>query len=143
MQISPNGLRFLMENEGVVLHIYRDAAGLPTIGCGHLIQKGENFTNGITHSQALDLLRDDLTRFEDVVNSKVTVDLTQNQYDALVAFSFNVGVGAFMKSTLLKKLNSGDYDAVPAQLRVWTKAGGKTLAGLVNRREKEIELWQA
>ena len=111
--MSANGLKKLMEWEDVVLHRYRDAAGLWTIGCGHLIQPGEDFSKGLTTEQVLDLLADDLTRFEAAVNSKVTVELTQNQYDALVSFAFNVGVGAFQKSTLLKKLNQGLYSEVP------------------------------
>jgi len=141
--MSANGLKKLMEWEDVVLHRYRDAAGLWTIGCGHLIQPGEDFSKGLTTEQVLDLLADDLTRFEAAVNSKVTVELTQNQYDALVSFAFNVGVGAFQKSTLLKKLNQGLYSEVPVQLMAWTKAGGKTCDGLIHRRENEINLWNA
>lgn len=141
MKISDNGIEKLMEWEGVVLHVYNDAGGLPTIGCGHLIQPGEDFSKGITHDQAFTLLKKDLERFESAVNDLVTVPLEQNQYDALVCFSFNVGVGAFKASTLLKKLNAGDYDAIPTQLMRWTKAGGRQVAGLVNRRQNEIDLW--
>ena len=93
MNISPNGLKFLMEAEGCVLKIYKDSAGYPTIGTGHLIRKGEDFSAGLTTEQAQDLLQKDLVRFEAVVNEKVTVALTQNQYDALVSFAFNVGDG--------------------------------------------------
>lgn len=143
MIISGNGIEKIMEWEGYIPHVYNDAAGLPTIGVGHLIQKGEDFSKGITHDQAFALLQKDLKRFESAVNNLVTVPLTQNQYDALVAFAFNIGVGAFKSSTLLKKLNSGDYSAVPEQLMRWTKAGGKQVAGLVNRRKNEIELWEA
>lgn len=141
MKMSENGLKFLIDNEGFVGHIYKDAAGLPSIGVGHLIRKGEDFSNGITYDQAIDLLKKDLERFESAVNDLVTVPLTQNQHDALVCFSFNVGVGAFRSSTLLKKLNAGDYDAIPSQLMRWTKAGGRQVAGLVNRRQNEIDLW--
>jgi lysozyme len=77
----------------------------------------------------------DLRRFENAVNGSVAVSLEQNQFDALVSFSFNVGVGAFTGSTLLKKLNAGSYDDVPGELMKWTKGGGKTLQGLVNRRQ--------
>ena len=143
MRMSPDGLKFLMKAEGVVTHIYKDAAGLPTIGVGHLIRKGEDFSKGLTTSEAMDLLAKDLVRFEEVINATVTVPLTQNQYDTLVSFAFNVGDGAFQKSTLLKKLNKGDYKAIPAQLMRWTKAGGQTLSGLVARRRSESDLWLA
>jgi lysozyme len=141
MKMSANGIKKLMEWEGVVLHIYKDQAGYPTIGCGHLIQKGEDYSKGLTTEQAMDLLTDDLVRFEEAVNNAVKVPLTQNQYDALVSFAFNVGAGAFRTSTLLKRLNSGDYAAVPDQLMRWTKAGGKPCDGLVVRRRNEIKLW--
>jgi len=143
MKISDNGIAKLMEWEGTILHVYNDAAGLPTIGVGHLIQKGEDFSNGITHDQAFELLKKDLVRFERVVNMYVKVPLTQNQFDALVAFAFNVGTGAFLDSTLLMRLNCREYNSVPEQLMRWTKAGGKQVAGLVNRRQNEIELWEA
>ena len=143
MNISPNGLKFLMEAEGCVLKIYKDSAGYPTIGTGHLIRKGEDFSAGLTTEQAQDLLQKDLVRFEAVVNEKVTVALTQNQYDALVSFAFNVGDGAFRSSTLLKRLNAGDYTAVPDQLMKWTKAGGRVNDGLITRRRNEAKLWVA
>ena len=125
------------------MKIYKDSAGYPTIGVGHLIRKGEDFSAGLTTEQAQDLLQKDLVRFEAVVNEKVTVPLTQNQYDALVSFAFNVGDGAFRQSTLLKRLNAGDYTAVPDQLMRWTKAGGKTSDGLIVHRRNEVKLWAA
>jgi len=142
MQISANGLKKLMDWEGVVLHKYQDAAGLWTIGCGHLITKDENFTI-LTTVEAQDLLHKDLTRFENIINAAVKVPLNQNQFDALVIFTFNIGTGAFIQSTLLKKLNAGDYKSVPDQLMRWTKAGGKEYLGLVTRRKNEIALWNA
>jgi lysozyme len=75
------------------------------------------------------------------VNESVTVPLNQNQFDALVSFSFNVGDNAFRGSTLLKLLNQGQYDQVPAQLRRWVRDNGHVVQGLINRREKEIVLW--
>ena len=142
MKMSAEGLDKLKEWEGCVLHPYKDAAGLLTIGVGHLIQPSETFGT-ITLDHALDILANDLIRFEEAVNKYVTVPLEQNQFDALVSFAFNVGVGAFKSSTLLKKLNVGFYESIPDQMLRWTKAGGKKLDGLVTRRKNEIELWNA
>ena len=141
MKISPKGLKLLMEWEGCRLKPYKDAAGLPTIGVGHLVHHNEDFHTGITTQQALDLLATDIERFERAVTDYVHVPLNQNQFDALVIFAFNVGVSAFRTSTVLQRLNTGSYDTVPNRLRVWNKAGGKVCQGLVNRRENEIKLW--
>ena len=156
MHISQNGTKLLAEWEGLRTEVYDDAAGLPTIGVGHLLTQDErdsgkitiqgqavDYRQGLSEQAVLDLLAQDLERFEAAVNDGVQVALAQNQFDALVSFAFNVGVQAFKTSTLLKKLNDGFYDEVPAQLRRWTKAGGQTVQGLVNRREKEITLWES
>ncbi len=154
MRMSEKGRDLLSQWEGFELRVYRDVAGLETIGVGHLLTADEKssgvviirgapvaYAGGLTKAQVLDLLGADLNTFEDAVSSSVTVGLRQNQFDALVSFSFNVGAGAFRKSTLLKVLNQGKYDEVPNQLRQWVRAGGKTVRGLVNRRENEIRLW--
>lgn len=83
----------------------------------------------------------DLKKFEAAVN-KVTVALNQNQFDALVSLTYNIGTGAFASSTLLKKLNAGDYKGAAAQFDVWNKAGGKRMQGLVNRRSTERKLFE-
>ncbi|HMB91638.1 MAG TPA: lysozyme [Rhodothermales bacterium] len=154
MKMSDKGRQLLADWEGLELKMYKDVAGLPTIGVGHLLTRSEltsgkimingeavRYANGITKEQALDLLGQDLQRFEDAVNESVTVTLSQNQFDTLVSFSFNVGVGAFKSSTLLKELNKGKYDEVPTQLKRWVKSGGRVVQGLVNRRNREIDLW--
>ena len=145
MKFSEHGLNLLKEWEGCILHIYKDAAGLPTIGIGHLLTKeekiGNKYANGITEEEALQILAKDVVPAENAVNSHVSVQLSQNQFDALVSFTFNCGVGAFANSTLLKVLNAGNYNEVPAQLMRWTKAGGKTCDGLVTRRKNECNLW--
>jgi lysozyme len=154
MQISENGLELLKQWEGFKLEVYKDSAGLPTIGVGHLITKSEQasgnivingspiaYAGGLTDQQVLDLLAQDVAPAEKAVNGGVKAGLNQNQFDALVSFTFNVGAGAFTSSTLLKVLNQGQYDAVPDQLRRWTRAGGQVVQGLVNRRENEIKLW--
>jgi len=154
MQMSENGLELLKQWEGFELKVYKDSAGLLTIGVGHLLTKSElssgkivingvtvKYANGLTEQQALDLLSQDVQPAENTVNTNVKVPLTQNQFDALVSFTFNVGGGAFKGSTLLKVLNQKQYTEVPAQLLRWTRAGGKVVQGLLNRRQNEIKLW--
>jgi lysozyme len=156
MQMSERGKALLAEWEGVELKIYKDSANLPTIGVGHLLTRDEltsgkilirgetiKYAAGVTRQQAIDLLDQDLGKFEDIVNTSVNIDLAQNQFDALVAFAFNVGANAFKSSTLLKCLNKGQYREVPDQLRRWCFAGGQKVQGLANRREKEIQLWSS
>lgn len=151
MKLSDNGLEFIKQNEGFVKNIYLDSAGLPTIGYGHLLTEIEkssgSYKNGITDHQASILLQQDVMIAEKAVLDLVRVPLTQNQFDVLVDFIFNVGIFAFEKSTLLKKLNINEYNAVPAELMKWNKARDpKTKAlvevlGLTKRRKKEVELW--
>ena len=143
MKTSEKGLEFITKHEGEVLSVYDDVAGFPTIGVGHLIRDDDpDFSGGITHAQAIELLRKDAEQAEDSVSNRVTVDLTQTQYDALVSFVFNIGGGAFRNSTLVRLLNEGRYNDVPEQLRRWNKAGGKVVQGLINRREAECQLWK-
>lgn len=152
--MSEEGRKKLAEWEGVRLTLYMDVAGYSTIGVGHLLTKDElssgkiwiagqpvRYAGGLTQQHALDLLAQELKSFEDAINQAVTVPLAQNQFDALVSFSYNVGAGAFKNSTLLKLLNQRQYDQVPNQLRRWIFAGGKKRVGLINRRNKEIEMW--
>jgi lysozyme len=154
MQMSQHGLELLEQWEGFKTTVYKDSAGLPTIGVGHLLTKSElssgkitidgvpvSYENGLTEQQVTDLLAQDVQPAAAAVNNNVKVDLDQNQFDALVSFTFNVGVGAFTGSTLLKLLNQGQYDQVPDQLLRWTRAGGQVVQGLVNRRNNEIKLW--
>ena len=141
MRLSHKGRALLTQMEGKSNHVYEDVAGFKTIGIGHLLKLGETMTY-LTDEQIDDLLDDDLSKFELAVTIGVHVPLTQHQFDALVIFAFNVGVTAFSTSTLVKKLNAGDYNSVPSQLMRWNKAGGKVVSGLTNRRKKEIELWE-
>ena len=155
MKMSPAGLQLLMLWEGSKPKVYKDSAGLPTIGVGHLLLENEIAADsvtiagkqvrlrwGLTEYQISGLLAQDLVRFEDAINKNVKVALRQNQFDALVAFCFNVGVTAFLNSRLLKEINFGNLGSVPDQLRRWTTVNGKPVPGLVNRREKEINLWR-
>jgi lysozyme len=95
----------------------------------------------ITESQALELLANTLGNYEKAVNDYVKVPLTQNEFDALVSFTYNLGAGNLLSSTLLKKLNAGDKAGAANQFDVWTKAGGKVLQGLVTRRAAEKALF--
>jgi lysozyme len=154
MKLSDQGLEFIKRMEGCSTTMYYDVAGLPTIGVGHLLTRSEmssgkilivgtpvKWGKGLTPAQCNELLRQDLNWAVNALGA-VLVPLTQHQFDALVSFIFNVGAGAFRGSTLLKRLNAGDYDAVPVQLMRWTKAGGKEIAGLRNRRVFEVKMWE-
>lgn len=133
--------------EGLVLEAYPDPGsrnGEPwTIGYGHTSDDFMRVYKGlkITPAEAEAALAHDLGEVADAIDGLVKVPLTGNQRGALVSFVFNVGVGAFRKSTLLKKMNAGDYNAVPGELAKWVKNDGKTMQGLVNRRAAEAGLW--
>lgn len=145
MRMSDEGRRDLLQKfEGCKLSAYKCPAGIWTIGYGHTSAAGdpavyEGLT--ITQDKAEQILARDLAKFERSVANCVTVELDQHQFDVLVDFAYNAGVGALQKSTLLKKVNAGDFDAVPAELMKWTKAGGKELPGLVRRRQAECAVW--
>ena len=154
MQVGQSGKKLFQEWEGLELNEYLDSGGAPTIGVGHLMTRSERmsgkiiingkgvvYRKGLSVQQCWDLLDQDLDSAEASVNSMVKVPLNQNQFDALVSFVFNVGNNAFRDSTLLKVLNAGHFDQVPTQLRRWIRDNGKIVKGLINRREKEISLW--
>lgn len=137
-EILPEYKELLVKLEGLKLQAYKDSGGVWTIGVGHTPSyEGQK----ITKDQAYELLSQDLKKFEDCIYNSVRVKLTNNQFAALVIFTFNIGQEAFKNSTLLKLLNQGKYDEVPAQLARWNKVNKQVVQGLVNRRSKEIELW--
>lgn len=148
-KISNNGLKFIADHEGMILHLYNDPANHATIGIGHLVHYGpingseaEEFKRGITKQRAMEILRGDVIQAEQTVNKLVKVPLNQNQFDALVSFVFNIGETQFASSTLLAKLNNQDYSAVPRELNRWVYADGKKLPGLINRRRDEGNLFK-
>ena len=141
MQVDQAGLDFIARWEGVVLHVYKDVVGIPTIGVGHVLLPGESFPNGITHDEALHLLAKDVRKCEVAIAKYVEVELNQNQYNALASFAFNCGTGALQKSTVRQRLNRGDYQGAADALLMWCKAGGKVNAGLLNRRKDERRLF--
>ena len=141
METSKNGIELIKEFEGRRLVAYQDSVGVWTIGYGHTKDVWEDRL--IIKSTADRLLAEDLAEFEKYVDNLVDVPLTQNQFDALVAWTFNLGPTNLSESTLLKKLNAGDYDSVPSEMKRWNKAGGEVLEGLIRRREAEAALFNA
>lgn len=133
MHISEQGLLLLIDREGSRNQAYLDTVGVWTIGVGHT---GPEVRQGVvwTDDQVKAGLVLDIGRFEQAVNDGVTVELAQHQFDALVSFSFNVGVAAFHSSTLLRELNKGNVVGATAQFDAWNKP-----AGIVSRRNGERE----
>lgn len=142
MTTSLQGVELIKSFEGLRLTAYRDAAGVLTIGYGHT---GSDVAAGatITAARAEELLRADLAGAEAAVTSAVQVPVTQGQFDALVSLVYNIGAGAFAASTLLRKLNSGDYAGAAQEFDRWIYAGGSVLGGLVSRRNAEQQLFLA
>ncbi|HDS5135182.1 TPA: lysozyme [Enterobacter hormaechei subsp. oharae] len=146
MEMSNNGINMLKSFEGCRLAAYQDSVGVWTIGYGWTqpvngVPVGKGMT--ITQDTADSLLRSGLVQYEKGVTGLVKVTINQNQFDALVDFAYNLGVKALEGSTLLKKLNAGDYAGAAAEFPKWNKAGGKVLPGLVKRREAERTLFLA
>jgi lysozyme len=145
MKMSKEGVDALLKKfEGCKLSSYRCPANMWTIGYGHTSAAGlPEVKDGmkITQKQADDILFDDLVKYETAVYGMVKQPLTQHQFDVLVDFAYNAGVGALQKSTLLKKVNAAQFDDVPAELAKWTKGGGKVLPGLVRRCQARSAWW--
>lgn len=146
MQISDEGLALVKSFEGYLTKqpdgscvAYLCPAKVPTIGWGCT----EGVTLGMrwTEAEATAGLRREIAKHEAAVNRLVTVDINQNERDALISFSYNCGIGALQKSTLLKRLNSGDRAGAAAAFALYNKAGGKVLNGLVARRSREAALF--
>ena len=141
MKISLEGLSLIKKFEGCKLEAYYCSGGVLTIGYGHTGKVKE--TDVITQDEADRLLKGDILKFEQYVSDNVMVKLNQSQFDALVAWTFNLGPGNLRESTMLKKLNNQEYESVPFEMRRWNKAGGKTLDGLIRRREAESLLFES
>ena len=140
MSLSSQGLAFIERHEGYSDKVYNDVAGKPTIGYGHLIKEGEDFSKGITKEKAGELLAQDTKSAVDSVNSKVTGKLSQGKFDAIVDFTFNLGGKALGKSTLLKNINAGK-DVTKENFTDWNHAGGQVVKGLTIRRTDEFNLF--
>lgn len=144
MRASENGINLIKQFEGCRLTAYQDSVGVWTIGYGWTQPvDGKTVAKDmvITQKKANQLLTEGVAQYESGVTNLVTVPLNQNQFDALVDFAYNLGVNALKGSTLLKKLNAGDYAGAADEFTKWNKAGGKELAGLTRRREAEKSLF--
>ena len=142
MKLGPAGLALLKRFEGLELRPYKDTGGVDTVGYGHTAIAAELAKVGLvlTEAQAEYLLRLDVADAEEAVNG-LGLALTQNQFDALVCFTFNVGAAALRKSTLLRKLRAGDAKGAAAEFGRWTLCEKKVLPGLVRRRAAEKALF--
>ena len=140
-QISDNGLKFLMNNEGVVLKPYLDTKGIPTIGVGNTFyedgSKVKMTDPPITEKRAMELFRWVLKQYELAVYSNTRDDINQNQFDSLVSFTYNVGVTAFKNSTLLKRINTNaSQQSIINAFMMWNKP-----KEIIGRRKREVELY--
>ena len=144
MQTSDKGIALIKQFEGCKLTAYQDSVGVWTIGYGWTKPvDGKPIRAGMTIKQetAERLLKTGLVSYENDVSRLVKVDLTQGQFDALVSFTYNLGSRSLSTSTLLRKLNAGDYAGAADEFLRWNKAGGKVLNGLTRRREAERALF--
>jgi len=154
VDISPVGHATLETLEGRRSKVYADSGGYQSIGVGHLLTTMEKasgairiqgtpvrYAVGLTGVQIDALLAQDLSFAQRAVNNLVRVPLTQHQYDALVSFVFNIGAPKFGTSTLLRRLNAGNYAEVPVQMARWRCSDGKVDQVLIDRRTKESALW--
>lgn len=158
--VSPEGLEFISRKEGVKNEMYRDPIGLPTIGVGHLLTQDElssgkirigcenvRWGDGLTDEQVLELLAQDLDPVEkeladlsDHMRREHASPLSQHQFDALASLIHNIGLGAFRRSTLRRKILGGFWEEVPEQIQRWKYAGGQPI--LLPRRKEEAKMWE-
>ena len=145
MNVSSRAIEMLKHHEGVRCKPYRDCVGLWTVGVGHLIGDGKSlpdeWNKTFTMEEVDALLRKDLGRFERGVQKFCPVPLKQGEFDALVSFSFNLGLGVLQRSTLRQKILRGDKTGASEEILKYNKAGGKIVKGLVTRRNDEYQLF--
>jgi lysozyme len=158
MKVSDKVIKMIKHHEGVRTKPYQCPALLWTVGVGHVIDPmhgrlkiedrknlpiPDGWNRTLPMEEVDEILKKDLARFEQGVSRLCPVALTQGQFDALVSFSFNVGLGNLQKSTIRMKVNRGDMEGAAEGFLDWTKAGGKVLKGLVNRRNDEKALFES
>jgi lysozyme len=144
MQMTEEGLALIRRFEGFRAEAYRCPAGVWTIGYGHTSQAGPPKVRPgmvVSEAEAREILAADAAMFAEGVRAALTREVSPEQFSALVSFAFNVGIGALRRSSVLKAVNEGRFEAVPERLRLWVKADGRRLEGLVRRREAEAELF--
>ena len=145
MKIDHDGLEFIKREEGCILKIYRDPVGLATIGIGHLLtpydKDSGRFINGITMEQALDLLAVDVQRFENIIRQHITVELNQLMWNATCSILFNCGGAPVSTGSFGKAINAQQWNQITDTMCMWSKAGGKTLPLLLNRRKREAAIF--
>jgi|TARA_R100000152_G_C6771189_1_gene197632 lysozyme len=140
MKISEDGLELIKKFEGCETTAYQDSVGVWTIGFGHTKGVEEGQTCSIEDAESM--LADEMDEYEGYINNMVKVDLQQHEFDALVAWVYNLGPTNLGESTMLKVLNGGQFDRVPDEMNRWTRAGGEILEGLVRRRQAESLMFQ-
>jgi lysozyme len=140
MNISQEGISLIKKFEGCELEAYKCAAGVWTIGYGHTkdVKEGDS----ILKEDAESMLVHELQKYCNDVDIAVKVDLKQNEFDALVSWTYNLGLTNLNSSTMLKVLNEGKHDEVPAQMKRWNKASGQVKQGLIRRREAEALMFE-
>ena len=137
MKASERCIELVKEFEGFAAQRYDDVGGKPTIGYGHLIRAGETFPPRLSESDATALLCRDLEGVEACIEGYVDATLTQNQFDSLCSLVFNIGCTRFQNSTLLRKINAGNYAAAAEEFVRWCHVGVKEVPGLLRRRLAE------
>ena len=140
MKISEDGLELIKKFEGCETTAYQDSVGVWTIGFGHTKGVEEGQTCSIEDAESM--LANEMDEYEGYINNMVKVDLQQHEFDALVAWVYNLGPTNLGESTMLKVLNGGQFDRVPDEMNRWTRAGGDILEGLVRRRQAESLMFQ-
>ena len=135
MTASPRAYSLIKQFEGLRLRSYRDVTGVWTVGYG--TTAGAHADQTITEEQADALLRQEVERLEPILSAAITAPVAQAQFDACVSFAYNLGAGAFSRSTLLKKINAGDMLGASAEFPKWVFASGREMPGLVHRRAEE------
>lgn len=144
MMINQAGMDLIKRWEGCRLKAYKDVAGVWTVGYGltsraGFIDVGPDTT--LTQEEADWYLEQVVNDFASKIQPAITAPINENQFAAFVSLAYNIGVGAFKQSSALRRFNAGEIDLVPKAIRMWKKAGGKTVQGLVNRREAEVQLF--
>jgi lysozyme len=140
-KVSAIGIALIERFEGFSPNVYKCGGGYDTIGIGHLVKSGEDWSQGITKDQAREVLAKDLLSAERAVLRLTRVPLSDGQFDALVSFVFNLGSGCYQRSTLRKKVNREEHLDAANTFWMYRRAKGKILKGLVLRREAERELY--